>query len=69
MASDSDTPKQSQAEVIKDYVEDIQIEQGSSLLSTQPKPLVVSVEEKRLIRKLDMRIMPVLSVVYLFACK
>ena len=69
MASDSDTRKQSQAEDIKDYVEDIQIEQGSSVLSAQPKQFVASVEEKRLVRKLDMRIMPILSMVYLFACK
>ena len=69
MASDSDTRKQSQAEDIKDYVEDIQIEQGSSVVSAQPRQFVVSVEEKRLVRKLDMRIMPILSMVYLFACK
>ena len=27
-----------------------------------------AVEERRLVRKLDMRILPVLSIVYLFAC-
>ena len=50
---------------------DLQVEQislsGDS--SVQRKKFVPSDAEKRLVRKLDMRIMPILSVIYLFACK
>ncbi len=33
------------------------------------KKVIANDEEKRLVRKLDMRIIPTISVIYLFACK
>lgn len=51
-------------------VEDVQVERASSSSSSmQCTEFVVTDEERRLVRKLDMRIMPILSIVYLFACK
>lgn len=38
-------------------------------LPTQENKVTVNDEEKRLVRKLDMRIIPTISVIYLFACK
>lgn len=50
---------------------DVQVEQSSLSgdSSVQREKFVPSDAEKRLVRKLDMRIMPILSVIYLFACE
>ena len=70
MASDSDSGKEFRAEGVNLYlVEDIQVERGSSVLYSRQKHCRVSNEERKLVRKLDMRIVPIISIVYLFACK
>ncbi|KAI0805982.1 major facilitator superfamily domain-containing protein [Irpex lacteus] len=53
---------------IDDDTRKLGVEQASSSSSSvQCTEFVVTDEEKRLVRKLDMRIMPILSIVYLFA--
>jgi len=48
--------------------EKISIEQGSALAS--PAPLLATPEEeKRLVRKIDLRILPITCLLYLFACE
>lgn len=54
-------------ELTKDSVE-IKLER-SDADSIQPQDEVQSFEEKRLVRKLDNRILPIACLLYLFACE
>lgn len=71
MALDDDTRKEQQVDNEKYGVDEVQVERASSTRSSQvqPKEFVMSDEEKRLVRKLDIRIMPIACILYLFACK
>lgn len=69
MASDGSPRKEFRVEDVKYLVEDTQVERGSFVLSSPHGHRGVSSEEKELVRKLDLRIVPIISIVYLFACK
>lgn len=67
MASNT-THKQPHVVDEKYDADDVHVERASSGLSS-PEPFVITAEEKRLVRKLDMRIMPIACILYLFACE
>ncbi|KAI0090141.1 MFS general substrate transporter [Irpex rosettiformis] len=67
MVSDDDGRNQPQVEDNEYFTEDIQVARTSSSSLLKPIQFIPSEEEKRLVRKLDLRIMPILSIVYLFA--
>ncbi|KAI0090137.1 MFS general substrate transporter [Irpex rosettiformis] len=67
MATDNDTQKGPLVENEKYGADDVQVDRASSIASSQHKELSVSDGEKKLVRKLDMRIMPIACILYLFA--
>ncbi len=71
MVLDDDTRKEQQVDSEKYGADEVQVERASSTRSSQVqhKEFVMSDEEKRLVRKLDIRIMPIACILYLFACE
>ncbi|KAI0805978.1 MFS general substrate transporter [Irpex lacteus] len=69
MALDDDTRKEQHVDNEKYGADEVQVERASSTRSSQVqhKEFVMSDEEKRLVRKLDIRIMPIACILYLFA--
>ena len=72
-SQDMDTNKgmgqESRYEDEKSGIDEAQVYQASSSSPPSNKDFVVTEEERRLVRRLDMRIMPIACILYLFACK